>query len=201
MALTITSGVLQPWTAIAQNAIGESAALDITGHYMTTLIIQAALDTETAHASGTAFRPQISHHATGDEDWADWPGLFSGLVGTANSEAITNNPLAAAATTITCASTTGYTVLGEWRFIKDGTLANSELILQVAVTTNTNITILDGVANEHAQNTLMYNIALSQPVVVPMGAGLRLRVVVDNTKTAAGSTVCYKVLYTKTTGV
>ncbi len=181
---------VQDWTAVAQNTIVKSAEFDFSKMTDGILSIQAALDTTTAH-TGTKFIVQISNSSSGDEDWNEYTN-FVGLIGTANSEAITNNPLAAGSTTITCADTTGYTVLGNWRFIEDATLADSELIFQTAVTTNTNITILDGTTNAHIQNTLMFNVALTQVISITKPV-YRLRVVVDNTYDADGSTLNYKV--------
>ena len=187
------------WTAIAQNAIGKSAEIDLSDVYEATLHIQAFLDTATAH-TGTRFLLQISGAATGNEDWQDRT-QFVELIGTANPEPITNNPLAALATTITCVSTTGYTVEGEWRAIKDGTLVNSELIFQTAYSATPDITILDGTTNSHVQTTPMYNIAFTKDILIPPSA-YRARLVVDNTYSGAGgSTLNYKVRLTKVTVV
>lgn len=196
-AITNNVGSVTDWTAVAQGTVAESATLDTSGHYQTQLVIQAFLDSTTAH-TGTEFRIQGSANTTGDEDWYDIT-QFVALIGTANSEAITNNPLAASSTTITCASTTGYTA-GGWRAIEDGTLANSELIFQVGLTTDTNITILDGTTNEHAQSTNMWNIAISRSVFIGAPAN-RVRVVVNNTYDSDGSTLNYKVRSLDTSGI
>jgi hypothetical protein len=181
------------WTAVAQNVAAISSVLSCSAHESSMLHIQSFLDSTTAH-TGTRFVIQTSSNTSGDEDWADYTE-FVGLIGTADSEAITNNPLNAASTTITCASTTGYTA-GAWRAIEDATLVNSELIWQKGLTANTNITILDGTTNSHVQNTVMYNIALSQVVMLARPVQ-RVRLVVDNTYTAAGSSVNYKIRISK----
>jgi hypothetical protein len=198
MAITKSSIGVTDWTAVAQNVIGESAEIDLSDVYEALIHIHAFLDTETPH-TGTKFIVQISGSATGDEDWEDF-AEFVELIGTANTEPITNNPLTAGSTTITCASTTGYVVEGEWRAIKDGTLANSELILQTAYSATPDITILDGTTNEHAQTTAMYNIAFTKNILLPSSA-YRARVVVDNTYDNDGSTLNYKVRLTKVTAV
>lgn len=198
MAITKSVDNIQDWTAVAQNTIAESATYDCSLIYEATLHIQAFLDTATAH-TGTRFIVQISGANSGDEDWQNFTE-FTALVGTANIEAITNNPLSAASTTITCASTTGYTVEGEWRAIEDGTLVNSELVLQKGYSSNTNITIVNGTTNEHAQSVNMYSIAMTQNILIPAGVR-RVRVLVDNTYDADGSTLNYKARITKITGV
>lgn len=135
-ALTIDPEAVTDWTAVAQNTVAESGTITCSGNYVTTLHIQAFLDSTTAH-TGTEFIIQFSSKDSGDEDWHDLT-RWIGLVGTANSEAITNNPLSASSTTITCADTGGnYETppLAHWIAIEDGTLANSELVLQTGYTT------------------------------------------------------------------
>lgn len=185
--------VITDWTAVAQKAVGESGVIDIIDGRV--IAIQAFLDTQTAH-TGTEFIIQISKKSSGDEDWEDYQS-FIALVGTANSENITNNPLAAGSTTITCASTTGYVtddVLLPWRAIEDATLANSELIKQTGYTTNTSITILDGTTNAHVQNTTMYNMAISELIDIAPGTGRRARIIVNNNYDSNGSTLNYRIL-------
>lgn len=201
MALTKTVEAITDWTAVAQNTVGESGTLDCSGHYATKLCLQAFLDSTTAH-TGTEFIVQVSSNTSGDEDWHDY-ARFVALVGTANSENITNNPLSAGSTTITVADTGGnYETppLAHWIAIEDGTLANSELVLQSGYTTDTNITIVDGTTNEHAQNTTMYDIAISEVIVLDASVN-RARVVVNNTYDVDGSTLNYKLRAAKMTGI
>lgn len=198
MALTKTCTNVTDWTAVAQNTIGESAAIDLSAAYEAIIHIQAFLDNVTAH-TGTKFTVQISGETSGNEDWQDLVS-FVELIGTANTEPITNNPLAAGSTTITCASTTGYTVEGEWRAIEESPLANSELIFQTAYSATPNITILDGTTNSHVQTTAMFNIAFTKNILLPSSA-YRARVIVDNTYDLDGATFVYKVRLTKVTAL
>jgi len=197
MAITKAVEAVTDWTAVAQNAVGESATIDCSGNYGTEIHIQAFLDSTTAH-TGTKFIVQISSNSSGDEDWQTLTE-FVGLIGTAATDLIEDNPLAASSTTITLTSHS-LTTLGKWLAIEDGTLANSELVFEVAQATDS-ITILDGTTNSHTQNTAIYDIAEPfQPVVLPF-ATQRARVVVDNTYDADGSSLNYKVRVTKVTAV
>ena len=177
------------WTAVAQNTIVKSAILDTSLNVAHHLNIQAFLDTETAHG-GTRFVVQVSSSTSGNEDWVDYTE-FIGLIGTANTEAITNNPATGGTTILTVVSTVGYTTFGLWRAIEDSTLINSELIYQTAYSNNASITILDGITNQHAQTTPMYNLAFTQVVLLTPSVN-RVRLVVDNTYSAAGSTLNFK---------
>ncbi len=180
-APTITSSVVDDWTAVAVSGIGESTVIDISSNYATMVHIQAFLDTETAH-EGTEFEIQVSGNSSGDEDWTTLTE-FIALVDTANSENITDNPLSSGSTTITVADTGGeYETepFGKWIAIEDSTLANSELIYIASFAVDQQITIQDGTTNEHAQNTTMYDIAISRTITIPFGAGSRARVICNN---------------------
>lgn len=189
MALTKSVAAVDEWQVVAQNTVVEGATVDLSANYQTLLTTFCVLSSETAQANGADIRVQISANTTGDEDWFDFVA-FVGATGTGNKEDITNNPLAAASTTITCASTTGYTkptgTDNGLRFIKDATVANSEVVLQNGLTTNTNITIVDGTTNEHANTADLYNIVSVHCVQLPDAAN-RCRVIYNNTKDAAGS--------------
>lgn len=184
--------IMQDWTAVAQNTIMKSTEYDLLNSAAALLHIQAALDTVTAH-TGTRFLVQVSSSEAGNENWQDLVE-FVALVGTAVTDAIENNPLAAGATSITL---TGHslTTLGEWLFIEDGTLEDSELVFEKAQTTNS-ISLLDGTTNEHAAATNLYNVAMEQNISLSSSVR-RARVIVDNAYDGDGSTLNYKVRITE----
>ncbi len=179
---------IQDWTAVAQNTIGESATYNFANVRSAILYIQAGLDTTTAH-TGTKFIVQVSSATSGDEDWQDYTS-FVALIGTAATDLIEDNPLAAGSTTITLTAH-ALTVLGKWLLIEDGTLVNSELVFESAQSANS-ITILDGTTNAHAVNTAIFNVAMVQNVSITSSVN-RLRVLVNNTYDSDGSTLNYKV--------
>jgi hypothetical protein len=201
--MAITKGVssVTDWNACAQNTVEESGPLDTSGHYATELCIQAFLDNTTAH-TGTEFIVQVASATSGDEDWHDYT-KFVALIGTANTENISDNPLAAASTTITMADTGGNyetAPMGRWLAIEDSTLANSELVLNTGFTADTSITIMDGTTNSHVQNTPMYDIAISKVVILDTTIN-RARVIINNTYDADGATLNYRVRSTQVTAV
>lgn len=187
---------IQDWAIVAQNTISKSAELDLSGFRSSILHIQAALSTTTAH-TGTRFVIQISASESGDEDWQ--PHVeFVGLIGTAATDLIENDPLASGATSI---ALTGHalTALGEWLFIEDGTLADSELVFESEQTANA-ISLLDGTTNEHAVGVAIFNVAMVQNIQLPVAAK-RARLVVDNTYDGDGSSLNYKLRVSKATGI
>lgn len=189
MAKTTTTTLLQEWTQVAAQAIVHSGEEGIDTDYENWLHFQAGLDSTTAH-TGTKVIVEVSSAATGDEDWHE---LFSQIVcvGTAATEALGGNE-AAGQTVLEVADTTGFTTYGIWLFLKDDTIANSELVRQTAHSANTSITILDGTTNAHTSADALWNIAESKAWLIGGGPGLRVRVVVDNNYDSGASTICYR---------
>jgi len=193
-ALTIDPELVTDWTAVAQNTVAESGVITCSSNFLTTLHIQAFLDSTTAH-TGTEFFVLVSSKDAGDEDWHEFGGRKVALIGTANTEPITNNPLAATSTTCTVADTGGNyetAPMAHWIAIEDGTLVNSELVLQTAYVTDTSISWLDGTTNAHAQTTPLFDIADTWIVILPLGTN-RAKLIINNTYDADGSTLNYKI--------
>lgn len=195
-ALTKSSSSVDDWSSCAQDTINEGSTVDISDCYESVIHIQAGLDTTTAH-TGTKFIIQVSANTSGDEDWQNFTE-FVELVGTATTDLIEDNPLSAGSTSLTL---TGHalTTEGVWILIEDGTLANSELIFVDSQSANA-VVALDGTTNEHALNTAIFNIAFTKDILLPLGYQ-RVRVVIDNSYDADGSTLNYKIRITEVTGL
>lgn len=196
MAVTKAVEAVTDWTAVGQNAVGESGTLDCSGHYATELHIQAFLDTTTVH-TGTRFIVQVSSKASDDEDWQDLTE-FVALIGQAATDLIENNPLNQGETALDLIGH-ALTVLAKWLALEDGTLVDSELVFEVSQTAN-EVVVLDGVANAHVVSTAVFNLAITKVVILPFATN-RVRVIVDNTYDADGSTLNYKARATEVTGV
>ena len=188
MGKDVTPKIVTDWTAVAQNTIVESGVEDVSDNFGSILYLQSFLDTTTAH-TGTNFIIQLSNATAGDEDWHDFTE-FVDLVGTAATDLIEDDPLAAGATSITLTSHS-LTTLGVWLAIEDATLADSEIVFEKAQSTNA-ITALDGTTNEHAQDTAIFNVVMTKSIYIPPEAS-RVRVIVDNSYDTDGSTLNYKV--------
>ena len=176
--------VLNDWTAVAQNVIAKSAEIELREVSKHIMHIQAALNTTTAH-TGTRFLVQISGSYEGNADWSPLAD-FTALIGTAATDLIEDAPLAAGSTAI---ALTGHalTVEGKLLFIEDGTLADSEIVMEASHTGN-EVVILDGTENAHVATTAIFNVAMSQIVSIPSSA-IRARLIVDNTYDDNGSTL------------
>jgi len=176
--------VLNDWTAIAQNTIVVSNVVDMSEKSKYTMNIQAALDSTTAH-TGTRFIVETSPVKTGNEDW--YPHAdFVALIGTAATDLIEDNPLAAGSTAIALTAH-ALTVEGIQLFIEDATLANSEVVREASQTVN-EVVILNGTEYAHVVSTAIFNVVMSQSVKLPSEA-MRARLVADNTNDDNGSTL------------
>ena len=191
-----TGLALQDWTAVAKNSIAKSAEVSLSSVHRSAMNIQASLNTTDAH-TGTKFIVQTSAMSSGDEDWQDLTE-FVALIGTSLTDVTEDDPLAAGSTAIAL-TTHGLTVLGKLLFIEDGTLSNSEIVMEVSQTAN-EVGILDGTTNAHALGTAIFNVAMTQNVSIPSTAN-RARLVVVNTYDSGGSTLNYKVIVSEVTGV
>lgn len=178
---------IQDWSAVNQNTISKSEEYDLIDNISSILNLQAALDTTTAH-TGTKFIVQISSSKSGNEDWQDYVE-FIGLIGTAVTDLIEDDPLVAGSTDIKL-TTHGLTVLGKWLFIKDGSLINSELVMESEQTAD-EVVVLDETTNEHVKDTAIFNVAMTQNIALPKEA-VRVRMLADNTNDPDGSTLNYK---------
>jgi len=191
------SEILQVYTAVAQNTAVISNEVNIEESIETTVEVTIGLDTTTAHI-GTIVTPQVSAHDSGN-NWYNLGSLAQTLgVGTGASEAITNDPLDAGDDEISCASTTGFVTVG-YRIIKDGTLANSEVVQQVSYDSNKSIGINPGVDKEHLKAVVMWNVADRQVFIIP-GTYKRVRLLVDNTYDADGSSIIYAAMVSTVKG-
>ena len=205
MALTITPTAVDAWALTAQNAVREGTVMNLSDSFASMVFIDIALGDTTAH-TGTRVLLQVSSAAADDEFWTDLVE-FVAVVGTANTEVVLNNPLAAAATAVEVADLTGFTVATGGvllAFMLDNSVANSELVQIVSTSVeggNDLINILDGVKREHAvTTTVLSNITESRAIAIPSGV-LRARVLYDNLYDANGAAIYTRTRVVETTSV
>ena len=196
---TKTAAVLDDWTDTAQNAVGESTELDVSGMFSLKLHIQHALTTTAVENADGAFLVQFaSEITTSDQDWQT-AFIIPMVAGTPNTEALGTE--AAGQTVLEVTSTTGrYTNDDvQWMFIEDNTLSASEMVLVVSAISNTSVTIQDGTAEAHTAADALWDIADSRSYYVDVYQEDRLRVIIDNTRDAGGTVVTWRISYTAVT--
>lgn len=203
MALTKPAPtVIDDWTAIAQGDIVESSEYDCSANYAWLLGIQAFLDSTTVHV-GTEFIPQYSASSSGDEDWISLQP-FTALNGTAATFIVTTEASSGQKVIISTTLPSGFDpddkdllIVG----VEDNTLINSELVTVRTYTSNTDINVLDNLANTHAVTTTnCFNIAINRPYLISPEAS-RVRLVINNAYDSNGSTLNYRLTANPITGL
>ena len=199
-APTKTTAEVDECAEVAQNAVREGADIDMTTAFGGELHISLALTTTTAH-TGSRIIVQTSGNTTGNEDWEDlWDASY--LIGTANTEVITNNPAAIGTTVFTVADEVGFVADGVLDvFLEDvDTFANSEWMKLVSAVVDTSVTVQDASTRAHAQNSLFSNVA--RRIIVPIDmTTVRARILYDNTYDPDGSTIACKSRIVRVTAI
>jgi hypothetical protein len=195
--------ITNDWLEVLQNAVGESDIVDVSDCYGAEVQVILAVGNTTPHIAGTRILIQTSSNTTGDEDWAT-EAMSVSTIGTANNDQ-PDAAVSVGATTITIGNTSGFdSDAVQWIFIRDDTLANSEICQVVSHVSNASITIQDGLTQAHGTTTSnLYNIVdVFSPVPLPFGA-MRARVIFDNTLGGAsvGAAVYGYARITKVTSV
>jgi hypothetical protein len=204
MALTKAEASLHDWTALASGTVAESSEIDCSDAYSLLIHIQAFLDSTTAH-TGTEFLILGASADSGDEDWYEICRFVDLVDATPDEETIDDNPWATDDLT-TAVTATGDFNVGladgqlKWIAAEDGTLVNSELMLQTDAATDTSITVLDNKANSHANTVNLYSAAMSR--AIPVGIEhYRIKIVINNNYDINGSSLNYRIRYIEVTGV
>lgn len=119
------------WTDIVQGGVTETGTIDVSDSRATTLHIDCCLSSTTAH-TGTEIIVQIASEAGVDDAWVDLV-KFVGPTGTAISAVLPSNEAAAQTEiSITDPVTNNFDNDGKFKFMKNGTIANSEIVFQTA---------------------------------------------------------------------
>lgn len=120
------------WTDVAQAGVTETGTIDVSDSRATMLHIDCCLSSTTAH-TGTEIIVQMASEAGVDDAWTDIVPGFTGPTGTAISAAMPAEE-AAGQTVIglTNPVTNNFDNDGKFKFFKNGTIANSEIVFQVS---------------------------------------------------------------------
>lgn len=117
------------WQEIAQDAVLESGSIDVSASFNTTLHIDCALSSTTAH-TGTEIIVQIASEAGVDGSWTDI-ARFIGPIGTAVSTAFAaTEPAGETTIAITNPVTNNMDNDGKFKFVENTVAADSEIVYQ-----------------------------------------------------------------------
>ena len=164
MALTKGSQTtLDEWalqTNADTTAVRLGTALDVSTAYQCTLYIKAAL-TEAVASTGT---PQIIIQTTGEgtpakDDWTTYTTMI-GPAGTPVTDTLNaTEPAGETVLAVVDPTTSGVDNDPKFKFLLHTTVANSEIVYQIACSADAGdtITILDGLTNEQDTNTQIWD--------------------------------------------
>lgn len=162
------------------NSVLKSNVQDVSSKFAATIFINFGLiDTTGVLSSGVEFRLEASARSTGNDQWFPFITYKTSVLAP-ESEAV-SGAAASGATVINVASTTNLAI-GNIILFKNTTIGNSEFARIRALSTNTNITLIDGLTNTQTGSTI-YNRAEKFASSIDLTAIGRIRLVADGSNT------------------
>jgi len=171
--------------SVASNTVVASSAVDVSTKYAAFVGIHFGRRTTSALTVGAKVRIEGSYKTSGDGHWYSL-AEFQSAVTAAESEAVSGT-VSSGTNVITVASTTNLTA-GDYVYIDNGTIANSEWGRVKSISTNTSITIEDNLVNAQTGATI-YDNAEFFAVMLDLSAILRIRLVADFSQTGQACAV------------
>ena len=142
---TKTGSQIDEWAVVSAATMREGAELSIPDDLRIRPIITLCKVEAVAHDGECSIIIEASRNTTGDEDWTQL-GSFKINAETASTTTL-DAEAAAAATTVPLTATANFITKGDRYLIKNGTIANSEIVRNNGYSDGVSITILDGLTN------------------------------------------------------
>lgn len=161
--------------SVAASTVLISSAQDVSTKLAASLMIFFGRRATTAAGAGVNIRVEASGESSGDKSWVALY-TFTTNFATCENEALTST-VSSGQAVLTMANTTNITV-GDYLYIDNTTIANSEWGRVKAVSSNTSATIEDNLANAQTSSTI-YDSAEQFICQLDLTAISRIRIVVD----------------------
>ena len=168
---------IDEWAVITAATIREGAATAIPDDLRIAIQIFISKVEAVAHDGEATVIVEVSDNTTGDEDWTVL-NEFKIDAETASTTTL-DAEAAAAATTVPLTATANFTTKGDRYFIKNGTIANSEIVRNNGYSDGVSITILDGLTNTQQNGVSIYTSVQDWIVRIPADFR-RFRVLINN---------------------
>jgi len=183
---------LDEWAQIAVAGVRKGATLSLPDELGAVLEIFVVHDSVNAHANGVMMVVEVSGNTSGDEDWVPLPS-FNGIRSSGGTAATANVDVecAAEATQLKVDTTTGFVTKMDRYFVKNATIANSEVVRNNGYASDDYITLLDGLTNIQQTTADVFNIVESWLCRIPQEYR-RVRVIYWNDD--ADCTVCTRTM-------
>lgn len=174
---TKTGSQVDEWAVVSAASLREGASSDIPDDIEVALEVTICKVEAVAHDGECSIIIETSGNTTGDEDWTE---LVAFKI---NAETASTTTLdveaSAAATTVPLTATANFTTKGDRYFIKNGTIANSEIVRNNGYDDGVSITILDGLTNTQQNGVSIYTSVEQFAMVLP-SVYRRCRVLINN---------------------
>ena len=168
---------IDEWAAIAAATIRAGAATATPDDLRIAIEITIAKIEAVAHDGEATVIVEVSGNTTGDEDWTE---LVSFKIDAETASTTTlDAEAAAAATTVPLTATANFTTKGDRYFIKNGTIANSEIVRNNGYSDGVSITILKGLTNTQQNGVSIYTSVQDWIVRIPADFR-RFQVLINN---------------------
>lgn len=159
----------------AASTVLLSSAQDVSTKLAATIYIWFGRRSATAAGAGCNIRIEGSAESSGDKSWGTLV-TYTTTFAACEAEAVSGT-VNSGQKVITVASTSNLTI-GDYIYVDNGTIGNSEWCRIKSLVTNTSVTVEDDLANAQTSSTI-YDSAESYVAQLDLTAITRLRVVVD----------------------
>jgi hypothetical protein len=168
---------LDEWAVVSAAAMRKGATTAIADDIVVGLEVTVCKVEAVAHDGHAVIIIEVSGNTTGNEDWTKLVE-FEITAETASTTTL-DAQADAAATLVPLAATANFETKGDVYFIKNGTIANSEIVRNNGFDSGVSITILDGLANTQ-QNGVAIFTSVEQWIISIPAEYRRVRVLVNN---------------------
>lgn len=151
---TKTGSQIDEWAVVTAATQRKGIEFLITDDIKVGVVITVCKVEAVAHDGEAHIIIEVSRNTTGNEDWAEL-STFQINAETASTTTL-DVEAAAEATTVPLTATANFTVKGDRYFIKNGTIANSEIVRNNGYSDGVSITIIDGLTNTQQNGVSIY---------------------------------------------
>ena len=169
---------IDEWAVITAATIREGAAIAIPDDIAISIQVTISKVEAVAHDGHAEIIIEVSDQTSGDEDWTELPSKVEITAETASTTTL-DVEAAATATTVPLTATANFTTKGDRYFIKNGTIANSEIVRNNGYSDGVSITILSGLTNTQQNGVSIYTSA-EQWIFAISPEYRRCRVLINN---------------------
>ena len=174
---TKTGSQVDEWAVITAATMRKGVEVAIPDDMQVALEVAVCKVEAVAHDGEGIVIIEVSGNTTGNEDWTEM------VTFKINAETAATTTLdveaAAAATVVPLTATANFTTKGDKYFIKNGTIANSEIVRNNGYSDGVSITILDGLTNTQQNGVSIYTTVEQFAITLP-DMCRRTRVLINN---------------------